>query len=99
TGRRSVSIPQAIHADAASLLRANGPATSVSFCHGRWPNTETRLRWRTCPHGFPGAATPLGVGQSEDGWYLAPALCARWASQSRGTLDGQGSSQLELHSF
>jgi acyl-[acyl-carrier-protein]-phospholipid O-acyltransferase/long-chain-fatty-acid--[acyl-carrier-protein] ligase len=48
---------------------------------------------------LPGPTTPPSLGQPEDGWYLAPAVSSRCVGQPRRTLDGQGSSQLELHSF
>ena len=44
TRRRSVSLPQALHADAASFLCADCPAASVPLRHGRRPHSKSHVR-------------------------------------------------------
>src|ERR1700722_2906469 len=74
TRRRGLSVPQTLHADLASFLRADRPASPSSLGHGRRAHAKT-LVWRsTDAHRFPRAPSSLRLARPEYGWHLVAAV-------------------------
>src|SRR5207249_1435856 len=69
-----VSLPQALYADAASLVCADGSAASFAVCNGGWAHAEGQVRQGSDQHGFLGTEASIRVARSEDGGHSAAAI-------------------------
>ena len=98
TRRRGVSLPQALHADAASIVRANGAASSVPLCHGGRAHPESHVLARLLPATvfLARRLRSVWLDQKMVGILLPPSVPGALDQHGRAA-HGEGSRQSELH--